>query len=185
MQAQKNKRLTRTAWINEGVNVLRKKGAEALKAEPMARHMKTTKGSFYWHFKDVEDFHGSILILWEQAAIVELSRILEEDAGGVACFQELAVSLADPKPDSLVLQSEPAVRAWSTSSDLARDVVARVDDARMSVLTTVLKRIGIANPDVAHMVYGATIGMALITDPKKRSRSEAIRSLIDLVLALR
>lgn len=165
--------------------MLRLQGADALKAEPMARHMKTTKGSFYWHFKDVEDFQGSILTLWEQAAIVELSRILEEETGGVACFQALAQSLANPAAENAVLQAEPAVRAWSTNAVLAREVVARVDDARLSVLTTVLKRIGIANPEVAHMLYGAAIGMALIADQGKRDKSEAIGSLVDLVLALR
>lgn len=185
MQPQKAKRLTRSAWIDSGIDVLRSKGSDALKAEPMARHLKTTKGSFYWHFKDVEDFQGSVLTLWEQAAIVELSRILEEDAGGVACFRALANSLADPGSTSIVLRSEPAVRAWSTNSQLAQDVVARVDEARLSVLATVLKRIGIANPEVAHMVYGAAIGMALITGEDERDRKKAIGSLVDLVLALR
>ncbi|MEL6647461.1 MAG: TetR/AcrR family transcriptional regulator [Pseudomonadota bacterium] len=185
MQVQKNKRLTRSAWVNSGIDVLRQQGADALKAEPMARYMKTTKGSFYWHFKDVEDFQGSILTLWEQAAIVELSRVLEQETGSVACFQALAQSLADPAADNAVLQAESAVRAWSTNANLARDVVARVDEARLSVLTTVLKRIGIANPEVAHMIYGAAIGMPLIADQTKSGKSEAIGSLVDLVLALR
>lgn len=185
MQAQKNKRLTRTAWVKSGIDVLHSSGAEALKAEPMARFMKTTKGSFYWHFKDVEDFQGSILILWEQAAIVELSRVLEENTGGVACFQALAQSLADPSADNTVLQVEPSIRAWAKTAALAGDVVMRVDEARMSVLTTVLKRIGIANPDVAHMVYGAAIGMPMIADQNHLDRSDAIGSLVDLVLALR
>ncbi len=185
MQVQKKKRLTRTAWIDSGVDVLRTQGADALKAEPMARHMKTTKGSFYWHFKDVEDFQGGILTLWEQAAIVELSRLLEEETGGVACFQALAQSLADPAKDNVILLSEPAVRAWSTNAAIAKEVVSRVDDARLSVLKTVLKRIGIANTEVAHMVYGATIGMSMIAGQDKLDKSKAIGSLVDLVLALR
>ncbi len=185
MQPQKSKRLTRSAWVDSGIDVLRSKGSDALKAEPMARHLNTTKGSFYWHFKDVQDFQGSVLTLWEQAAIVELSRILEEDAGGVECFQALAKSLADPSGTNLVLRSEPSVRAWSTNSTLAQEVVARVDEARLSVLTTVLKRIGIANPEVAHMVYGAAIGMSMINDEDRRDKTKSIGSLVDLVLALR
>ncbi|MEM6588050.1 MAG: TetR/AcrR family transcriptional regulator [Pseudomonadota bacterium] len=185
MQVQKNKRLTRAAWVDAGVNVLREKGSDALKAEPMARHMKTSKGSFYWHFKDVEDFQASILALWEQAAIADLSRVLEEQSGGVACFQALAQSMADPDKSNRVLQGEAAVRAWSTNAKLARDVVTRVDAARMDVLTTVLKHIGIANPEVAHMVYGAAVGVGMVTGDAKRDKSQAIGSLVDLVLALR
>ncbi len=185
MQAQKNKRLTRSVWVDAGMDVLRKQGADALKAEPMARHMKTTKGSFYWHFKDVEDFHVAILKLWEQAAIAELSRVLEEQPGGVACFQALARSLADPDKGNPVLQGEAAVRAWSTNTKLAANVVARVDAARMDVLTTVLKHIGIGNPEVAHMVYGAAVGIGMVKAGKTRDKSDAIGSLVDLVLALR
>lgn len=184
MQVQKNKRLKRSDWVHAGVDVLRSHGADALKAEPMARYMKTSKGSFYWHFKDVEDFHVAILTLWEQAAIAELSRLLEEDLGEVACFQALARSLADPDPSNPILQAETAVRAWSTHGKLARDVVAQVDGARMNVLMTVLKRIDIGNPDVAHMLYGAAIGIGMV-DVGKQNRSEAIGSLVDLVLALR
>ena len=165
--------------------MLRLQGADALKAEPMARHMTTTKGSFYWHFKDVEDFHSAILNLWEQAAIAELSRVLEEESGGVACFQALARSLADPNKTNSVLQGEAAVRAWSTNAKLAAKVVARVDEARMDVLTTVLKHIGIANPEVAHMGYGAAVGIGTVKTGKTRNKSEAIGSLVDLVLALR
>ncbi|MEM7733543.1 MAG: TetR/AcrR family transcriptional regulator [Pseudomonadota bacterium] len=185
MQAQKNKRLTRSVWVDAGMDVLRKQGSDALKAEPMARHMKTTKGSFYWHFKDVEDFHIAILNLWEQAAIAELSRVLEQETGGVACFQTLAKSLADPDKRNSILRGETAVRAWSTNAKLAHDVVARVDEARMDVLTTVLKHIGIGNPEVAHMVYGAAVGIGMVKTGKTRDKSEAIGSLVDLVLALR
>ncbi|MEO0371927.1 MAG: TetR/AcrR family transcriptional regulator [Pseudomonadota bacterium] len=184
MQVQKNKRLKRPDWVHAGMDVLRARGAEALKAEPMARYMETTKGSFYWHFKDVEDFQASILTLWEQAAIAELSRLLEDEPGGVACFQALARSLADPDKSNAILMAEPAVRAWSTNSKRTREVVARVDEARMNVLTTVLKRIDIGNPDVAHMLYGAAVGIGMIADDT-RNKSEAIGSLTDLVLALR
>jgi len=46
-------RLTRDIWIDAGLKALVSDGPAALAAEPMARRMKTTKGSFYWHFKDV------------------------------------------------------------------------------------------------------------------------------------
>ena len=51
MQPQKSKRLTRSAWVDYGIDVLRSKGTDALKAEPMARHLNNTKGYFNWHLK--------------------------------------------------------------------------------------------------------------------------------------
>ncbi|MEH6751885.1 MAG: TetR family transcriptional regulator, partial [Paracoccaceae bacterium] len=35
-----------------GLAALAEAGPVALKAEPMARRLGTTKGSFYWHFAD-------------------------------------------------------------------------------------------------------------------------------------
>ena len=47
-------KLVRTAddWVTLGLEVLAAKGSAAIRVEPMARKLKVTKGSFYWHFED-------------------------------------------------------------------------------------------------------------------------------------
>ena len=59
-------RLTRPDWLLAGFQALAEAGPVALKAEPMARRLGTTKGSFYWHFADVPDFHRQMLSLWAE-----------------------------------------------------------------------------------------------------------------------
>ena len=39
-----------------GFRALARSGARALRAEALARDLDTTKGSFYWHFKDLPDY---------------------------------------------------------------------------------------------------------------------------------
>ena len=51
-------------WIDEGLKALVKSGFTALKAEPLAKALGVSRGSFYWHFKDIDAFHAAILKRW-------------------------------------------------------------------------------------------------------------------------
>ncbi len=185
MSARTSHRLTRLDWLTAGIDLLQRQGAQALKAEPMARHMKTTKGSFYWHFRDVADFHGEVLSLWEEAADAALARIARETPGDVACLRAIAQSVADPGEDAPVLRAEPAIRSWAADATLAREAIDRVDEARIGRFSRLLERLGIGNPEVAHILLASAVGMTVMGRHSPSERTEAIGSLVDLVLALR
>jgi hypothetical protein len=38
-------------WLDQGLKTLAKSGFTALKAEPLAKAMGVSRGSFYWHFR--------------------------------------------------------------------------------------------------------------------------------------
>ena len=59
-------RLNRQSWIDAGLRALVAEGPTALAAEPLARQLGTTKGSFYWHFKDVPDFQKAVIRDWQK-----------------------------------------------------------------------------------------------------------------------
>ena len=179
MTTQRAQRLTRNDWLVAGADVLATKGAEALKAEPMARHLKTTKGSFYWHFKDVPDFHAQVLDRWETAALAAMRDLPE--TGHVAQLRSLAQAFAAPPQNH---SPETAIRAWATAHDGALATVARVDTSRLDALQALLAQTGIGNPEMARIIYAAAIGMAVL-DKSEGDDQTAIGSLVDLVLALR
>ena len=60
----KRQRLSPQTWIEAGLAELVAQGPKALAAEPLARKLATTKGSFYWHFKDVPDFQAAVVKHW-------------------------------------------------------------------------------------------------------------------------
>ena len=182
MTAPRPKRLTRDDWLSAGTKRLAAAGAEALKAEPMARHMKTTKGSFYWHFKDVPDFHAQILSAWEMAALADLSTVLESESGAVPRLRALAQSIAEPETGTA---TESAIRSWATTSAAARTTLARVDEARLAALQGLLSETGIGNPEMARIIYAAGIGMERLGQTGTADNRTSIGSLVDLVLALR
>ncbi|KZY33610.1 hypothetical protein A3731_20295 [Roseovarius sp. HI0049] len=182
MTAARPQRLTRDDWLAAGTKRLAAAGAEALKAEPMARHMKTTKGSFYWHFKDVPDFHDQILSRWEASTLSDLSAVLESETGAVPRLRALAQSIAAPEAGTA---TESAIRSWATTHAAARATLARVDEARLASLQGLLSETGIGNPEMARIIYAAAVGMERLGQTGAADNHGSIGSLVDLVLALR
>jgi AcrR family transcriptional regulator len=61
-------RLTAQDWIDFALTTLAHEGAEALKADVLARKLGVSRGSFYWHFSDLGTFHARVIEHWKQQA---------------------------------------------------------------------------------------------------------------------
>ena len=109
-------------WLDQGLKTLAKHGFTALKAEPLAKAMGVSRGSFYWHFADIGAYRTAILNHWREVAaeqvIAELETIPE---GGDA----LALLLR--RTFSARMALERAVRSWATADAAARAAVLEVD----------------------------------------------------------
>jgi len=70
-------RLSPEKWLDAGFTALVSLGPAALAAEPLARSLGTTKGSFYWHFKDVPAYHTALIRQWQARALDEVIEQLE------------------------------------------------------------------------------------------------------------
>ena len=96
-------------WLDLGLKVLAEQGFTALKAEPLAKAMGVSRGSFYWHFADIGAFHAAILKHWREVAAEQIIADLEAATG-------------DDNPLQLLLRQafggrlalENAVRSWAT-----------------------------------------------------------------------
>ena len=49
-------RLSASDWVDVGFTFLGDEGIQGIKIDRMAERLGVTKGSFYWHFKDLDDF---------------------------------------------------------------------------------------------------------------------------------
>ncbi|MDX5402568.1 MAG: TetR/AcrR family transcriptional regulator [Rhodobacterales bacterium] len=182
----KRTRLTRTDWIMAGFTALTEAGPVALKAEPMARRLGTTKGSFYWHFGDVPDFHGKMLSLWAEGAVGHIPAALADQPTAVAKLRRLGQIVAGGGHPVLGdLPVEPAIRAWAREDATVAATLAEVDRTRMAFIQELLSEIGITNPEMARIIYAAHVGMQDLTARDGIDNASPMGSLVDLVLALR
>jgi len=149
--------LTRLDWIEQGLKTLAETGVETVRVEPLAKVLGVTKGSFYWHFKNREDFLEAILqewVNWQTNSIIEQVEALGGDATTKLLYLfELAI-----QDDG---RAENAIRAWATSNSKITTVLAQVDQRRLNYTKDLFLQVGFAPFEAmvrARMVYYALVG---------------------------
>lgn len=159
-------------WLDQGLKTLANSGFTALKAEPLAKAMGISRGSFYWHFADVDAFHGAVLKHWHEVAVEQIIAGLEALPPGHSPIEQLLRRAFSRKP-----ALESAIRSWATLDPVARAAVRGVDRRRLGYVEDLLAASGLA-PDVARaraqILYWAFLGFALSEKPLPRAQQAAV-----------
>jgi AcrR family transcriptional regulator len=159
-------------WLDQGLKVLAQSGFTALKAEPLAKAMGVSRGSFYWHFADIGAYHTAILKHWREVAAEQIIAGLEAASKDKS---PLPILLRQAFGGRLML--EKAVRTWATLDPTARNAVQAIDRRRLSYVESLLRGTGLA-PAVARaraqILYWAFLGFALSDKPLPKARQAAV-----------
>ena len=159
-------------WLDQGLKTLAARGFTALKAEPLAKAMGVSRGSFYWHFADVGAFHAAILGHWREVAAERIIANVEAAPG-----RENPVALLLRQAFGGRLALEKAVRTWAAHDPAARNAMQAVDRRRLSYVEKLL-RASRLSPGIARaraqILYWAFVGFALSYQPLPRARQAAM-----------
>ena len=179
--AMAQSRLTSEKWLSAGFDALVQHGPQALKAETLARQIGTTKGSFYWHFKDVDAFHADMISLWAAQAVTSFAVHMAAEPTPPLQLRSLGKppTPSHPLTDPAI---ESALRAWGATNHTVANVIADVDAQRIAHLAAALRQLGVTDPDFALLIYSARIGLHAQTHS---DGTRPLETLIDLILALR
>ncbi len=144
-------RLNRNDWLDFSLDMLTQHGPEVLKANILAKAKCVSRGSFYWHFVDLEDFHAALVSHWV-ARSIEKATTLAKDGSPEA---RLASFMSDGSSrwDAV----ERAMRSWP----FARASISALDARRVSYLSQILVESGLSGADAharAWMLYWANVG---------------------------
>ncbi|HLZ03565.1 MAG TPA: TetR/AcrR family transcriptional regulator [Bradyrhizobium sp.] len=164
--------LSARAWIDQGLKTLGKQGFSALKAEPLAKAMGVSRGSFYWHFADIGAFHAAILKAWREVAAEAIIANVEAAADG-----ENALVLLLRRVFSERLALERAVRSWAAFDAAARSAVQAIDRRRLDYVEGLIRARGVAPEKAqlrAQILYWAFLGYALSDKPLTKEQAEAV-----------
>ncbi len=77
------RRLTAQDWVDFALATLAQEGFHALKADILARRLAVSRGSFYWHFADLDAFHARVIEHWRQTATEAVIADLKSKQGTV------------------------------------------------------------------------------------------------------
>jgi AcrR family transcriptional regulator len=169
-------RLTPEDWLSAGFDALTQSGASALAAEPLARRMGSTKGSFYWHFKDVPAFHTAMIEAWRTAALGALSQAVGADRAPDQRLRTFGQAILED-------QTEAALRTWAHSNPAVAAALAMVDAERLTYLTLLLRELGLGNAHFARALQASLIGLPHLSRDAEIQRA-TYDTLVDTVLAL-
>ena len=59
-------RQSKKSWLDAALKALASGGIDRVRVESLAKNLGVTKGSFYWHFKDREQFLDELLNFWAE-----------------------------------------------------------------------------------------------------------------------
>ncbi len=163
-------RLEKNDWLDFALTELAEKGHGALKAQTLAAGLGVTRGSFYWHFEDLDAFKRDLIARWTDRTTEELVHAVVRDGDAEAQLKGL-MSRAFRSGASM----ERAVRAWATADAHVSQLVSAVDWRRIRFAEQLLSALGVAPAEVgprARMLYWAAIGRLMMAKPTDQGLSD-------------
>jgi AcrR family transcriptional regulator len=181
-------RLSREDWIEAALHALADGGAPAVAVERLAARLETTKGSFYWHFKDRGELIAEALATWEREATDALIEEVEQIADPVERLRRLMRAATE-----LEEEEHPDVRLLPSASDpVVGQVVKRVQRKRLDFLARTFREAGFPAAEsrlrarLAYSLYLGWFQQRLIEDAERatpRERAAYQRRAIEILTA--
>ncbi|PZO78721.1 MAG: TetR/AcrR family transcriptional regulator [Mesorhizobium amorphae] len=183
-----SERLSRTDWLDHGLRQLETEGRSVLSANAMAASLGVSRGSFYWHFRDVADFRSALLERWRDGATEHVISRLETKKHPADRLRSLLVSAFGDASlsDHRASAQDRAIRAWAADESEVARVVEEVDRRRVDYMAGILRDAGVSG-QTAHeravFLYWAYLGREAALGTGTVLGPEAATAMADLVLA--
>jgi len=179
-----SKKLSVDDWLEAGYELIAEHGVRALKVERLCQQVGATRGSFYWHFDDIDSYRAALVSSWNS--------FLEQDRRTLAKLHTLAprerlAKLMDDlvSPQHWVL--ERAMREWARVDSTAAGAIRSADRRVLRAVTKAFEDYGFSPTDArlrADLTFAAGIGVLHLANSAPDARSAARRErFLDLLLS--
>ena len=174
-------RLTTEDWTARALQLLVDEGVGALKVARLCRELGVTKGSFYWHFSDLEALKKAVADRWCAQTRVALSEMASlSDLPPLERIRIMASQLIDDRSWSV----ERALRDWARGDTQVAATIAESEQHIFSLVQDALQELG-HDPRSARMRAGlltyAGIGFAHGQQSLPKPTAEDIDDLVDFL----
>ena len=177
--------LDRAAWIAAAFELLAESGIEGARAEPLAKRLKVTKGSFYWHFTDRRDLLLAVLSHWKEGRIRDIIKQTRAQAGRELDQIYHVIDVYSASRSRRGRMIELAVRDWARRDAEAGAIVAEVDDVRLRCARDLFLACGVPMEEASSrcmLLYAYVFGVSLMIYEKFDSDVVRLkRDIADLI----
>lgn len=132
-------RLSTEDWTTRALQLLVDEGVGALKVARLCRELGVTKGSFYWHFDDLESLKKAVADLWctqTRATLTEMAAL--GDLPPLERIRTMAAQLVDDRSWSV----ERALRDWARSDEQVAATIAASEQHVFGLVQEALEQLG-------------------------------------------
>ena len=165
------KTLDRDAWLKKALDVLFANGIAQVKIEVLARKLKLTKGSFYWHFKNRDDLLRSMVDWWRENQLRFIATLNHHEVERATHVIKAVINFTQHTDDS---NHDIAMREFARFNKYAARAVVEVDEQRTAYLASLFRAATFSEAEAllrARALYFYQVGeytTALALDPKLR-----------------
>lgn len=173
------KDLSRNDWLKAARLGLLTGGVEAVRVEKLARNLRVTKGSFYWHFKDREELLDLLLREWEEELLKDIIPRLNGRRGREALRMLLRLMVARvPLGEEGILPSDAAMFTWASVSPVVAQRVNRAERKRIHLLKTIIGRA--PHVELIYLVWVGFVARGLRDPDSRKGFPQIVRMMLDL-----
>ncbi|CAA0128546.1 Uncharacterised protein [Mycolicibacterium vanbaalenii] len=176
-------RLTAEDWIQAGYALLADDGLDALKIDRLCGRLGVTKGSFYWHFKDMASYRVAVVEAW--ARLHDRDRSHFGDLGHLPPRERLAQMMASMLGERQ-WALERAMREWARTDPAVAESVHAADQRVLSAVRRAFEDAGFDAEDAvmrANATFAAGIGFLHLSNaPPTAGTARQRERFLDLMI---
>ena len=190
MSTQSSKRLAKTAtdrqsrksWLEAALQALARGGIDRVRVESLAKDLGVTKGSFYWHFKDREQFFDEMLSFWAEQSTQTVITNVHYPTDPAARVRAVAEDIVRRDLAGM----DPHIRSWTQYDPERAEIVAGIDKIRFEFIRGLFLAVGFSKNSAslrAHSLYGYALGEQFIHVKESMSqRLKRMKAHVNLLL---
>jgi AcrR family transcriptional regulator len=175
-------RLSREEWLIQALEILAEEHNALLKIDELVKQMGVTKGSFYWHFKDRDDFLAQLLDYW----VYEFNEKVGEEVGKAVGDHDARARmrfLLTYLVEHDCSRYDMVIRGWAGQDPKVCAVLKKVDKFRLDTMYSLLTEMGFQDAEAQIrsriLVTFMSLRAGLFVKRSKQAELDAIDAQID------
>ena len=139
------KNISREQWLDKALKQLARRGNLGLTIEELSKAVGVTKGSFYWHFSNREDFVRNLFDYW---ADLSTTRVIEHVSGVEGSASERLLALTTFLIENDICKYELSIRGWVQIHPKLIPLLEQVDLKRYDYVANLFQEMGFTGDDL-------------------------------------
>lgn len=165
-------RKSKQDWLQQGLHTLAEDGLKGLKIDRLADRLGVTKGSFYHHFQNSQDYEKQLIAYWADQYLSTAVQLPQNPEEYIPLLDMLIEEAFFP-----ITEPEIQIRSWAQQDEGVREYVELVDMVRHNFVRKIFEEVKQDTHQAALMadiLFAILIG-SMMTLP--RIPSERVKNL--------